>query len=1060
MIQGPPGQGREMNRFIEAIAKVCTEHLLEEKWLLAPSIRIGHQWLLQVSKSGQPVVNVEIKTPKGLAILLAGPEMAARRVSLVSARLAQLFVDVIIRRLQETQLRYLGQLSPNICTAQAVHASLEAIRLAGLTVQDIQPGQFEAPDKGADLRAIMNEYLDRLQGDHLVDYADVLRMARERLQSNSPQLVESLLVLAPDGVARSGLERDLYQAFPADVIHPLPLDLTWSPGSRQPEVGADRDLLRYVLFPGDAPEPAKDNSVEIFSAIGEANEFREVLRRCLAAGIPFDDVEILHTDSATYVPLSYEILCTLDEPGDQSHDEPSVTFAEGISCRYSRPGRALAAWLAWIREGYPQASLVRMIREGLLRVPGEMEHGLSFTALAATLRNVPIGIGRDRYSKRIDTQINRVGEELCRSESARDEDGEMSPRRREQLNRQLAELKTLKQLIGQLLDITPIPTDDHVGLLTSAERFVDVFARRVDKLDNYAHERLVLDIQDMRRSLTLLSEPASLDLWEWLFSLPAEVQILGSSPREGCLHVAPLFAGGHSGRGHTFVVGMDDGRFPGPVLQDPVLLDSERKLLSENLSTAAVRQQEARFAFAQLIASLRGRVTFSYSCRDLVDDREMFPSPLLLNIYRILSGKHDGDQSDFHQWTAAPASFAPRDSGHCLNEAEWWLAMLCGERPILNASEVVGSCYPHLGRGLEAARQRQSADLTAFDGFVEQAGKALDPTRSDDDAPVMSSGQLELVGRCPLAFFFRHGLLLEEPKELVIDPGRWLDAPALGLLVHEVFEEFIRELVPSARAPNYEQDFPRLTAILQQKVAAYLETYPPPNESAFQDQLNFLNQATHIFLKEEESLCTREGCLPAHLEVSIGTKREGQGTAIDTEEPYVFELPSGKKIRIRGRVDRIDRIGTGALATFRIWDYKTGSAYKYRRDDPFRQGRVVQPVVYLAMVGHRLRRALDQEVEIAHFGFFFPNAKERGNRISWHRQVLAGGSAVLEQLCNIVSNGAFLATNKVDDCNYCSYRGICGSVEEVAKSSQCKLDNPRNDLLQPFRELRPDEKTK
>jgi ATP-dependent helicase/nuclease subunit B len=1049
-----------MNRFIEALAKVCNEHLLEEKWLLAPTTRVGHQWLLQVSKSGQPVINAEIKTAKSLALALAGPEMAHRRVSLMSTRLAQLFVDVIIRRLQGSQLRYLGQLSPNIHTAQTIHASLEAIRLAGLTVHDIRPGQFEAPAKGADLQLILNEYLDQLQRDHLVDYADVLCMARERVRSDRSEFSRGPILLVPDGIGRAGLERDLFQAFPAHMIRTLAVDRPWSPGSSPPEVGVDRDLLRYLLLPGDAPEPAKDNSVEVFSAIGEANEVREVLRRCLDAGIAFDDVEILHTDSAIYVPLIYEILCTLDDANGQSPNEPPVTFAEGISCRYSRPGRAFAAWLAWIREGYPQASLVRMIREGLVLIPGGMEEEPSFTALAATLRSVPIGIGRDRYPKRIETQIKRVSEKLRLSESARDEDGEMSPGRHDHLNRQLAELETLGRLIGQLLDITPLPTTDHPSLLTAAGQFLNTFARRVDKVDNYAHERLVLDIQDMRRSLGLMSEPTSLDVWEWLFSLPAEAQILGSSPREGCLHVAPLLGGGHSGRGHTFVLGMDDGRFPGSAMQDPVLLDGERKLLSEDLTTAAVRQQESRVGFARLLAGLRGRVTFSFSCRDLVDDREMFPSPLLLNVYRIVSGKHDGDQSDFRRWLSAPASFAPRDAAHCLNEAEWWLANLCDEKPVRNATEVVASRYPHLARGLEASRLRESDEFTVFDGFVAQAGKALDPTKSDDDAPVMSSGQLELIGRCPLAFFFRHALQLEEPKELVIDPGRWLDAPALGLLVHEVLEEFVRELLPAARAPNYERDFPRLTAILQHKVADYLETYPPPNESAFQDQLNFLNQVAHIFLKEEESLCAQQACLPAHLEVSIGTKREGQVTAIDTEEPYAFELPSGKKIRIRGRVDRIDRIGTGAVATYRIWDYKTGGSYRYERDDPFRQGRVVQPVVYLAMVGHRLRQALAQEVEIAHFGFFFPNAKERGNRISWQRQVLADGAALLEQLCNIVGNGAFLATNQVDDCNFCSYRGICGNVEEVAKSSQLKLDNPRNAILQPVRALRPDEKTK
>ena len=35
----------------------------------------------------------------------------------------------------------------------------------------------------------------------------------------------------------------------------------------------------------------------------------------------------------------------------------------------------------------------------------------------------------------------------------------------------------------------------------------------------------------------------------------------------------------------------------------------------------------------------------------------------------------------------------------------------------------------------------------------------------------------------------------------------------------------------------------------------------------------------------------------------------------------------------------------------------------------------------------------------------------------------------------IVRSGAFLATNKADDCTYCNYRGICGDVDSVVAAS-------------------------
>ena len=113
----------------------------------------------------------------------------------------------------------------------------------------------------------------------------------------------------------------------------------------------------------------------------------------------------------------------------------------------------------------------------------------------------------------------------------------------------------------------------------------------------------------------------------WLRALPDEAWVGGLGPRAGHLHVAHVLAGGHSGRPHTFIVGLDDGRFPGAGLQDPILLDEERKKLSENLMTSSRALAKRIDLFARLLARLRGTVTLSYSCYDLADDREMFPSP-------------------------------------------------------------------------------------------------------------------------------------------------------------------------------------------------------------------------------------------------------------------------------------------------------------------------------------------------------------------------------------------------------------------------------------------------
>ena len=102
-----------MNRFAQALAKVCRESLLAEKWLITPSLRVGHQWLDAIVREGQPAVNVRINTIKSLALELAAPEMAAKGASLIAADGAAILVDSIASRLLHGESGYLSNLQPS-----------------------------------------------------------------------------------------------------------------------------------------------------------------------------------------------------------------------------------------------------------------------------------------------------------------------------------------------------------------------------------------------------------------------------------------------------------------------------------------------------------------------------------------------------------------------------------------------------------------------------------------------------------------------------------------------------------------------------------------------------------------------------------------------------------------------------------------------------------------------------------------------------------------------------------------------------------------------------------
>ncbi len=221
-------------------------------------------------------------------------------------------------------------------------------------------------------------------------------------------------------------------------------------------------------------------------------------------------------------------------------------------------------------------------------------------------------------------------------------------------------------------------------------------ARTVNKSDNFARQRLIEELVDLQNWLRDEAISADLDIWSWLTRLPDESRVLGSGPQPGRLHVAALLSGGHSGRRHTYVVGLDDSRFPGAGSQDPLLLDAERSAISTALPTAGSQLEQRLSDFHRLLARLRGRVTLSFSSHDLVDDRDKFPASQLLAAYRLIAGNREGSQDDFLKWLGRPASFAPIDDACCLNTMDWWLNQLCAGAPVHAADRLVLHSYPHL----------------------------------------------------------------------------------------------------------------------------------------------------------------------------------------------------------------------------------------------------------------------------------------------------------------------------------------------------------------------------
>ena len=253
---------------------------------------------------------------------------------------------------------------------------------------------------------LLTEYLSCLKTGKLVDYAEVLTMVTQKNLLDGPQLPPEYFVLAPEDVDLAPLERHLADSLGENRFMLLPVDCPAS--GTEVKDQPDTRPLRWILDPSNTPIAKSDGSVTIFHAVGHSNEVREALRRVLfpeqtSSSNPkyhLDEVELLYTDQRVYIPIIFDLFSHASMSLERNTPFDLVTFADGIPTRLSRPGRGLIAWLSWIRDGYPQLTLTKMIQDGLL-LSESLTDEISFSRVAALLRAIPIGQGPDNYQIRI-----------------------------------------------------------------------------------------------------------------------------------------------------------------------------------------------------------------------------------------------------------------------------------------------------------------------------------------------------------------------------------------------------------------------------------------------------------------------------------------------------------------------------------------------------------------------------------------------------------------------------------------------------------------------------------
>jgi RecB family exonuclease len=429
---------------------------------------------------------------------------------------------------------------------------------------------------------------------------------------------------------------------------------------------------------------------------------------------------------------------------------------------------------------------------------------------------------------------------------------------------------------------------------------------------------------------------------------------------------------------HLFLLGLNRGRFPRPVREDPLLPDSLRHVLGRSgfgvLPDLALKRSgydEERFLFAQLLAS-SPEITLSWQ---ETDDEQAFqtPSPL---VERLRWSQGSGQRDSWREPPTARAVFSMRRlvSESSAPRPAFEFAVLAGmfaDRPRFRqtlrlALEETRQLGPRAESSaateIAAARLRILAELDPvrgtsagesthhrlgpYFGFVGPIGRAGDP-RAGKEIWVTT---LERLTRCPWQVFLERILRVEPlPDPLEQLPG--IEPQLVGNLVHRLLEKIVfRRLTVNPRS-------------LQEAIESTGVVVDWPSEEELAEILG--EEAQSVVRDQGIALPGFSRALQRVARSFLEAARSADWPSGTSRLPVVAaELTSALKWRrspglrrkIAFRADRVDRDEGGLVQT----DYKTGRSTFGSEKSPFsesrfhqamRTGEWLQPLVYALAAG-------------------------------------------------------------------------------------------------------------
>lgn len=236
------------------------------------------------------------------------------------------------------------------------------------------------------------------------------------------------------------------------------------------------------------------------------------------------------------------------------------------------------------------------------------------------------------------------------------------------------------------------------------------------------------------------------------------------------------------------------------------------------------------------------------------------------------------------------------------------------ESNVFYSRESIASYFPVFEEG-EIKNEIEKALIEKQTEFFRETPSVCDRSSEivfDKEFLNLSPSKFEKYALCPFSFFGNYLLELKPKKQ------NEFSMPEIGNFIHKILDEFMRECVSSGRfvCPTDEQR----KNLVQRLATEYLYKFlgkEAANDKRFMHTYSNMIKTIDFVAENLVAEFSESRFLPSGFEFKIGLK--------DPDIPAIEYDIDGKKVYLRGSIDRVDVYELNGVKYVRVIDYKTYS---------------------------------------------------------------------------------------------------------------------------------------